>query len=151
MTHTASQLFTALAGSLGFCLLFQMRPKLVLPASLGSFFSWGIYLLCSVSLEGIFLPTLLAAAFCALYAEILARIFKTPATLFFVAALIPLIPGSSLYYTMSCAVQSDWHTAGTYGFQTAQYALGIAAGASLVWAFHDIIRSFLERVRKTEK
>lgn len=131
---------TAFTGSLGFALLFHVRTRLLLPASLGGFFSWGIYLLGTHFLEGIFLPSILTAAFCALYAEILARLLKAPATVFFITALIPLIPGSGLYYTMSYIVQRDWKTAGEYGYSTAQYALGIGAGASLVWAFSDIIK-----------
>ncbi|MBQ1965266.1 MAG: threonine/serine exporter family protein, partial [Clostridia bacterium] len=37
------------------------------------------------------------------YAGIMARVLKTPATTFITTSLIPLIPGGSLYYTMAYA------------------------------------------------
>lgn len=134
------QLFMAWAGSIGFCLLFHLRKKLILPASLGGLFSWAIYLLGAHYCKGIFIPTLLASAFSALYAEIHARWMKAPATIFFTPAVVPLIPGSTLYYTMSYAVQGKWEVSGSYGLTTVQYALGIAAGISLVWALCDMER-----------
>ena len=51
--------------------------------------------------SGILLPTLTAAAFAALYAELLAWFMGAPATLFLIPALlIPLVPGRPLYYAM---------------------------------------------------
>ncbi len=66
----------------------------------------------------IFFPSLAASAFGALYAEVLARWLKAPSTLFFIVAMIPLIPGSTLYYSMSCAVYGQRAQASIYGLQT---------------------------------
>ncbi len=131
------QLLMAPVGSLGFGLLFNLRRGILLPASMGGLGCWLTYILTGNALGGIFIPTIAAAAFCAIYAEVSARIFKAPATVFFIPALVPLIPGSTLYYTMSYLVQKDWPMAGHYGFLTGEYAIGIAAGACLVWVFHD--------------
>ena len=129
------ELGTAFIGSLGFALMFHVRRVFWIPGALGGMLSWGIYLLGTSQTEGVFIPCLLASAFAALYAEVLARILKAPATIFFIPSVVPLIPGSTLYYTMSYAVQGAWDTSGTYGFLTVQYALSIASGISLVWAF----------------
>lgn len=148
MREILLQLFTAWLGSFGFCLLFHMRRERMLPASLGGLFSWGIYLFFADCCEGIFIPTLLASAFCALYAECFARLLKAPATIFFIPAAVPLIPGSTLYYTMSYAVQGEWLLSQSYGFMTVQYALGIAAGISLVWAFCDMERKLISNWKR---
>lgn len=140
MQHTVMQLITAMTGSMGFCLLFHVRTRLILPAAFGGFLSWGIYLLSAHFIPGVLVPSVLTSAFCAIYAELLARILKAPATVFFIPAVIPLIPGSTLYYTMSYLVRKDWAAANEYGALTAQYALGIAAGASLVWALSEIVK-----------
>lgn len=55
----------------------------------------------------------------------------------------PLIPGRSLYYATYCAVRQEMSLARDYAAQTAEYALGIALGASLVWAFANMRRSLV--------
>lgn len=142
MRETIIQLLSAMAGSMGFCLLFYVRTHLILPASLGGLLSWGVYLIGITFSDEIFIPSICSAAFSALYAELMARVLKAPATIFFIPAVIPLIPGSTLYYTMSYIVQRDWTATREYAYSTAQYALGIAVGASLVWVLTDMIRRF---------
>ena len=129
------QLITALLGSAGFAMLFHLRGKLVLPAGIGGMLCWGTYLLAEHFLGGLLIPSVIGSAFAAMYAELLARKMKAPATLFFVPTVISMIPGSTLYYTMSYAVQKDWEQAHIYGSNTIQYALGITIGICLVWAF----------------
>ncbi len=140
MERIVLQLITAFTGSMGYALLFRLRAGLIPAASAGGMASWGVYLLSCRFLEGIFVPSFLASAFAALYAEILARLKKAPATIFYAPAVIPLIPGSSLFYTMQAAVQADWAAFEANGALTAQYALAIAAGMSFIWALCHIQR-----------
>ena len=139
------QLMMAFMGSMGFAVLFNIRKERILPASLGGLIEWGIYLLSAKYVAGVFVPGLIASAFSAIYAEVLARCFKAPATVFFIPAIIPLIPGSSLYYTMSYAVQEEWGLAMEYGLATAQCALSIGVGISLVWSVNHMLHSALVR------
>lgn len=148
MRDIVVQLIVALTGSWGFAILFGVRPKLAVPASFGGFFGWAIYLLLENSGQGIFISCFVAAAFAAFYAEVLARVLKAPATLFLVPSFIPLIPGSTLYYTMSNAVARDWEQVRYYGNRTWQYALAIAGGISLVWAFSYMITQIRKEVKK---
>ena len=141
MSTIVLQLITAFLGSLGFSLLFHLRKQLLLPASIGGLLCWGIYLIGTHYYEGVFVPCLLASASAALYAEILARIKKAPATVFLVPAVVPAIPGSTLYYAMSNAVQGEWDIARSYGYLTIQYALAIAGGISLVWAMSVMLQN----------
>lgn len=127
------QLVTALFGSLGFALLFKVRNQHLLVASIGGLFCWGIYLL-GVSLNlNVFHSCLLASAFAALYSEVFARIKKAPAVLFFIPTVIPLVPGSNLYYTMQGLATKDYVFAKTNAILTLEYALGIAIGISIMW------------------
>lgn len=142
MERVIIQLIMAPIGSLGFSLLFRLRSRSLFTACLGGLGCWGVYLLAAHLLGGVFLPTMLSAAFSAFYAEVNARLWKAPATVFLIPALVPLIPGSTLYYTMSGLVQQDAAMASHYGILTGQYALGIAAGSCLIWVALDIIRSF---------
>lgn len=145
------QLIAALLGSAGFAMLFHLRGKLVLPAGIGGMLCWGTYLLAEHFIGGLLIPSVIGSAFAAMYAEFLARRMKAPATLFFVPTVISMIPGSTLYYTMSYAVQKDWEQAHIYGSNTIQYALGIAIGICLVWAIGTMKGSVAEALRANRK
>lgn len=132
------QLLTAFLGSLGFALLFGVRRRHLFAASLGGLFAWAIFLAVDAWLHSGFLACLLASAFSILYSELLARRRKTPATLFVVPAIIPLVPGSSLYSAMACVVRKDFIAARAYGTLTLEYALAIAAGISFVLACREL-------------
>ena len=82
-----------------------------------------------------FIPTLLAA----LISEILARLFKAPSTIFLVPAIIVLVPGGSLYYTVNYIVNADMAQAAAWGERAALSLLGIAVGISVISAIFQII------------
>ena len=138
MKEIVFQLLSAFVGSMGFALVFGMRRRYLFAASLGALLGWGVYLLTEHFLTHSFLPPLLAAAFALTYSEIMPKALKTPATLFVVPAIIPLVPGGSLYYTMSYAVHRDLVNARLYGVRTLETALAIAAGLSFVLAVREL-------------
>ena len=70
-----------------------------------------------------------------LYAEIMARIIKTPTTTFIITSLIPLIPGGSLYYTMTTAFSGEISTFIDKGIYTLSLAGALAAGSIVVLSF----------------
>lgn len=127
---------------MGFALLFNLRPALLLPASIGGVLSWGIYLLFGQFIEGIFFPCLIASAFAALYAEALGRHYHAPTAIFFIIAEIPLIPGRGLFYTMDNIVRGDWAATYDFAMLTLQFATSIAIGISLAWAASEIAHRY---------
>jgi len=136
------EFITATLGAIGFSLLFHVRRQLLPYAAIGGLATWSIYRLCLFllgSASGVFLPTLIGAAFAALYAEIMARLLKTPATVLYIPSVVPLIPGSMLYYTMAAAVRTDLSVL-TYGALTVEYTLAIAVGTAAIWAIFFAIR-----------
>ena len=132
------QLLTAFVSSLGFSMLFGLRRRFLPYAALGGLMCWGVYLGMSAWTGKEFLSCLVAASFAVVYAELLARRLKTPATLFVVPAILPLLPGGSLYYTMENVVHGRLEEARSYGTQTLVVALAIAAGISFVVALREI-------------
>ena len=122
------QLLAAGAGSLGFSLLFNTRGTQLVWATLGGFLSWSVYLAAFEFLPSDPICYSLAADVLTIYAEIMARLHKTPVTVYLVAGTIPLIPGASLYRTMSSAVAGEAQAALRYGVTTLLLAASIAAG-----------------------
>ena len=143
------QLITGAIGSVGFGILFHIKKKYLPLAAVGGFLSWLVFLFGKSLWGNVFLPTLMAGFVTDVYAEILARICKETSTSFFVTSVIPLIPGSTLYYCMNSIVEGNTvegnpMQALKYGRDTFLFAFGIAAGMSIAWA----ICYFLRTVRK---
>ena len=143
---------TAGFGALGFSLIFNVRRELLPAAAFGGLLDWGVYMMAEWFFgNGVFLPSVVAAAFASIYAEAMARVEKAPATVFYIPALIPLIPGGSLYYTMSYAVLGQWDQVQSYGASTAYCALGIAVGMSLVLSVEFTFRKLTARNREKKQ
>ena len=131
---------------MGFGILFHMKNK-YLPLGTGW---WFFELGCSSCWERDFgerllQPSLLAGFIADVYAEILARICKETSTSFFVTSVIPLIPGSTLYYCMNSIVEGNTVQALEYGRDTFLFAFGIAAGMSIAWAICYFFRSIKKK------
>lgn len=122
------QIILAFMGSLGFSILFNIKGRKIWFAALGGLLAWLIYLLGGLWLRGEMAQYFVAANIVTFYAEICARIEKTPATTFLTAAIIPLVPGRALYYTMSYAINSRFAEFAEYGSYTVSIAVAIAAG-----------------------
>lgn len=122
------QLITAFTGSLGFAMLFNIKRQKLAVAAFGGFLAWGVYLLAGIWLESDPIRFFIASIVLTFYAEVFAKIKKAPATIFLVSAAIPLIPGGSLYHTMSYAVDGEWELFATQGTETILLAVAIAIG-----------------------
>ena len=132
------QLLTAFLASLGFSMVFGLRRRFLGYAALGGLLCWGLYLGMDAWTHMEFLSCLLASSFAVIYAELLARLLKTPATLFVVPAILPLVPGGALYYTMENVVHGRLDSARVYGQQPRIGALARAAGISFVGALREL-------------
>ena len=145
------QVLAAAAGTMGFALLFNSRPRRLLIGALGGGLTWVVYLVLSARLSPDFLCVALAAAFGAVYAEIMARVCKAPATVFTILSEIALIPGGSLYITMHHLVGGRQAQALQYGMHTVMVAIAIALGIVLVTAFTTSFFSKKKRAATNHK
>ena len=132
---------TAFLGSLGFSLLYGLKKRHLLFASIGGLLSWGMYLLFSFifNQKGVFLPCFIATVITAAYVNIVSIRVKAPTHLFLLPALIPLIPGSTLYYTFLNFYKKEWNVMFEFAGETFAFVFAIAAGMSVVWLLKSII------------
>ena len=122
------QILTATVGSLGFGILFNIRNKRLIAVAIGGGVAWALYL-CFFALTGnLGLSYFLVSLLVSLYSEIMARIYKAPAIIFISPSLIPLVPGASLYYTMSHALNSNTESFLTSAITTITAAAALAIG-----------------------
>lgn len=135
------QLVTAFLGSLGFAAIFNIKKDKLLPAACGGLLSWSVYLLVDLTVNNDAVSTFAASMAFTVYAEIMARVKKTPATLFLVPATIPLIPGASLYTTMRYAMQGETDACIRQAEYTLLLAIAIACGILCVMTVWRIIQT----------
>lgn len=133
------QLVPALLISLGFALVFNLRSKYLPIVMFGGLADFAVYLFFELKLNlSVFWCCLFAGLFADMFSQVMARIIKTPATLFLVPTVIPLIPGSSLYYT-AFFFMSGSPLASQYGKTTALVILGLAFGIGLSASFFSLV------------
>lgn len=143
------QIITACLGSLGFSVLFNVRRTKLLIAGFGGALAWGVFLLINSFISqsepvGYFC----AAMAVTVYAEIFARIKKTPTTTFLVSGIIPLIPGSALYYTMNYALKGQWNLFYQSGTYTVALALALAVGIIVISSAVRMITAVFNYIKK---
>ena len=137
-------LYAALA-STGFALVFELRRwQHIVAASFAGAMSWLVYLMAD-DFVGPIGCNFLATVAVALLAEIFARMFKSPATVFLITGIIPLVPGGGLYYTMDALIDGNMALFAEKGIEAAGIAGAIAAGSSLV---SSVVRILPRRKRK---
>lgn len=92
-------IFSGFIGTIGFTLLFRSNKKRVVISSLGGAMVCAVYVLSCHFFEKELIQNLFPALAATVYAEIMARVTKAPATPILACSIIPLVPGGKLYYT----------------------------------------------------
>ena len=119
-------------GCIGFSILFNVHGKGIALGMLGGAICWAAYCVTEGMGGSEATATFIASFIVAIYSEVMARVRKCPAIGYLVLGLIPLIPGSSLYYTMNYAVRGNMNMFSIQGMKTIQLAGLMAAGILLV-------------------
>lgn len=138
------QIITGFIGTLGFGILFHIRGRKLWLGALGGLLAWAVFLLLGFWIQSEPMRYFLVSMLTTLYAEVLARLVKTPTTTFVIVSLIPLIPGSGLYYTMANALSGNSDGFMEKGIHTLELSLALALGIILV-------TSFVRRIKTVRK
>lgn len=136
-------------GCVGYCLVFniRMRKRMLLLASLGGAVGWCVYLLCGW-LQNDITQSFAAILAVAAYSEIMARLQKSPATVYLIVGLIPLVPGGGIYYTMEYCINGDMMNFMNTGIHALGIAGALAIGILLVSACVRILNNIQRRKRR---
>ena len=131
--------FYCIIVSLGFTILFNIRGKNIFVAAFGGGISWFIFLLCQKYNYSTTISLFYAAISASLYAELMARYFKSPVTTFTICGILPLVPGNGMYYTMYYSISGNINSATSTGLQTCIYAGAIAIAVVMVSSITKLI------------
>ncbi len=126
------QIVASFLGSLGFAVLFNIRGKRQILAAVGGMLSWAFFIFFNKVIGNDVIAYFIVSSLISVYAEIMARMLKTPTTTFVITSLIPMIPGGSLYYTMVSAFSAEGKDFVLRGTHTMELAAALALGIVVV-------------------
>ncbi len=127
-------------GSACFGIIFNIKGRKVLLAGLGGALSQACYALLVIFLGSEIPSYLFATIITAVYAEIMARISKSPATVFLVPSIIPLVPGGMIYNTMEYCLLGENTLFFNKLLETIGVAGALAMGILIVSSINKVIR-----------
>ena len=131
--------------ALGFGMMFGIRSRKLLYVAIGGALTWLTYLLSmQAGLYEIF-AYVIAAGVGTIYSEIMARIIKTPVTVFVIPVNVALVPGASLFYSLLALLQKDSARFLDKGKYALSVACAMAIGIFVSTMVFKLIRSAAER------
>lgn len=138
-------------GSLGFAYVFQSPKRRTLINVLGGLVVCAVYVFSDLVSDKDFFINFFPAVAATVYAEIMARVVKAPATPILACSIIPLVPGSKLYYTTYYFVMGQDELFDITVHELLEIALGLAVGIICVTVIvHEINRQKFKQIIDVE-
>lgn len=140
-------ILSSMLGTVGFSILFRSDKNRILCNAIGGALTSLVYVIACHFFSHIVVQNLFPALFATVYAEVMARAVKAPATPILACSIIPLVPGGKLYYTTYYFVTSDMEKFDTTLGETLQIAAGLAVGIICVSVIvHEINRNKFKHI-----
>ena len=125
-----------------FGIIFNVRGKRLLYSAFGGGLAWIFYYGAHIRGYSTGISFFIATVVLTIYSEIVSRYIKTVVTSILIPGLIPLVPGSGIYYTMLYTTDKKPMEAFFKGLDTlsasGSIALGIIVVSSIVKIFKDL-------------
>ena len=134
--------------TLGFAILFRLKPSHWPFAVLDGFLACVCYFAFTALFGGNFLPNLLSAFVASVFADLFARICKAPSTVFILPGCIALVPGGTLYYAMSNLLSENRDIAVEYFLITLTVGIGIGGGIIAASLLRVTIQAISQKVKR---
>ena len=133
--------------SVAFGLVYNIHGGGILICGLGGALGWLVYLLMQQLPTGNILAAFIAAAAIAVFSECMARLRRCPVTGYLQVALLPLVPGSGIYYAMRYCVAGENELFLSTLFNTFGMAASLAVGAMLASTLVRIVMPHIPRLK----
>lgn len=144
MNYIAPCLY-AFGASLAFAIVFNIPRNKLLLSALGGLLGQLVYVVFQLVISNDVILYLLATIAISLYAEVLARLTKSPTTIYLAVALIPLVPGGGIYYTMLYFINGEMDLGITTGVHTLLISGALAVGIIMISSTVNLVRKVMLR------
>lgn len=138
------ELIFAFLGTLGFAVLFEIKPKNIAFCGLCGASGWITYSIL-LTRTGVFTSNFIASLVIIILARIFAKLLKAPAPLFYIPGIFPIVPGAGIFNTAYSIVMEDGIKANYYAMTTLKTAFAIALGIGIISLF-----PYKFRLKKTD-
>ena len=145
------QEFACFVACVGFSIMFNIHGKGFYLCTSGGMLTWLIYSLLVMAGFSDVAGYFWASVFAGVYGETMARIRKYPAISYLIVSLVPLIPGSGLYYTMTNAVGGNLGGFANRGIHTVVLTGIMAMGIIMVNASVRLWSTWLQQNRMEKR
>ncbi|MGB4658239.1 MAG: threonine/serine exporter family protein [Mobilitalea sp.] len=126
------QVISAFFATAAFAVLFFLPKKYIIQAGVTGSIGWLIYLILMELTSDKVWATFAATLIIALTSHILARIYKTPVTMFLIPGVIALVPGAGMFQIVQSIIENELDNTAYYFLQTLQMAGAIALGIFII-------------------
>lgn len=143
------QFFISSIGTLGFAILFGIPSNAIFQSAFIGGVGWTFNYLFSQHFNSLISGAFFGALAVGVIGEAFARYYKKPATVFIIPGIIPLVPGSGMYYTMAALVENNFQNALNKGVETFFIATAISVGIIITTSLsRSINRAKFDRLTK---
>lgn len=130
---------------LGFSIRSNIKGWKLIFTSLGGAISWGLYLMFLTWSNSLLLSVFLSTLAVCFYSELMGRAFRIPVSVFVICAIIPLVPGSGLYYAMKAYIDGNGADFLNKMGQTLMIAGTISVAIAVMSSAMNLFRSMIRR------
>lgn len=106
-------------------------------------FGWVMYRYLLITYDQTLLSAMLTSILIGVSCAIIAIVIKLPTIILYLPCLIPLVPGSGMYYTMYNLIMSDMVGFAQKGIETALIAISLATGVFVSTTVVNIVNKSL--------
>ena len=139
LTTFLLQALASLLAIITFLIVLNVQRSMLIPGGVLGMFIWLLYLLLKEP-TNVIMATFIAAVIGSCLSQIMSIIYKTPAVVFALATLAPLVPGYLSYRTTSFFLTGDYSHAIYSAMLVMMLALvisiGMASGTVLLKLYH---------------
>lgn len=151
MSEFIIAIISSFVATLGYALVYNIKGKNLIVATLGGAFSWAVYLVCQRYFASLVFPYLVSGIATALYSELAAYFFKAPATVYLIPGIIPLVPGLTIFRTMESCLFGDVSSFAQGLVKTIKIGGAIALGLIFMSSFMRLMRSGIQVAKSSLK
>ncbi len=145
-----SEIIVAMVSVLAFGVSFHIPKSEYAYCALNGGLGWAVYRICQNCGFGPTASALWAALVLTLAARVLSAVRKMPSTVFLIAGIFSLVPGSGIYYTSYYIIMNEVSRGSAKGVETFKIAgaivLGIIFGLALPQNWFNHLGRMTERI-----
>ena len=142
MVENIILILSSAIGTVGFCFMLRLRYNRLPFIAVSTALCYSIYLLVLYFNPADFIANFIAALFAGFVSEFMAKRLKAPVTVFLTPTILPLVPGSHLYYTIESFFKGDLELALTHFSSMGRTIGAILLGIVIVNTIMKCVRNF---------